>query len=311
MIMMKSYLCLAGDHQPKRKMPFMRALMIAVFFILYQAGAFGQFFNTDLPSSNYVYNRDLVKNNKIKTLTIETFFSGERNAGKSIYYFDKHGLLTKEIKQDSAGVLESESYLSFNSHNDLISKIHKDYEHGRVDTIVYFKFYSGDKLVKDSSSALPISFNYEYNTKGVLLKTSISLSSVGYKTKRIILNKIDSANRIVNVTETVYENEKEGTMREISNRDVFYNQQGEIEKEIEKLNTNFYEFGNKGSVNYVYDSKGNVLQIKRPRAASYTFTYNEKGLITSEKMEMKLEEDRFMDTDTDVTIIYKYQYTFR
>ena len=70
-------------------------------------------------------------------------------------------------------------------------------------------------------------------------------------------------------------------------------------------------FINSGSINYVYESNGNLTQILRTNAASYTYTYNDKGLIATKKMDMILESDEFLDTDTKFETLDKFSYTFR
>ena len=290
----------------------MRYFVITAFLLLNTAFTFGQIVNDGTAFFNYNYNKNLIKKNKVQSITIEMFDSGGKNLGMTIYNFDKDGLLTSQSIKDSSGLLKREYYFSVNSHNDLVSRIQNDYEYNRIDTVTYFKIYVGDKLIKDSSSEIPISYNYEYDKNGFLLKTIISSNyGLGNKTKRVIVNKIDSLGKVINITETVYKNDDKNTATKFSDRNIFYNDKGKVEKEIEKLNSKYSWMANKGSVNYVYDSSGNVLQINRTSAASYSFTYDEKGLITTEKIKIKLEKDDIIDTEIEITTLDKYAYTFR
>lgn len=167
-------------------------------------------------------------------------------------------------------------------------------------------------MIKDSSSEIPIGYNYDYDKMGILLKTTIYLNSgLGNNNKRTIINNLDSLKRIKNIVETLYQNNENTTSTEYSNRDIFYNKNGKVEKEIEKLNSKYSWMCNNGSVNYLYDSVGNLIKSNRANAASYTYTYNDKRLIATKQMEMKVEKDDFMDTDIDITNLDIYKYTFR
>jgi len=290
----------------------MRQFAITTFLFIHAVFAFGQIVNDDMAFFNYSYDKTIIKLKKVETVTIEMFFSDGRSSGKTIYHFDKEGLLTRQTKQDTTGIPKREIYFITNNHNDLISTIEKDYEHNRIDTVIYFKSYEGDKLIKDSSSETPIGFKYEYTKNGNLFKTIVNTNfGLGYNTKRVIINKLDSLNRIINIVETVYQNEKDlkGTL--FSNRDIFYYDNGKIEKEVEKINSNNPLFVNNGSINYVHDSNGNLTQILRTNAASYIYTYKDKGLIATKKMDLILKSDEFLDTDTKFETLDKYIYTFR
>ena len=290
----------------------MRQFAITAFLFIHTAFAFGQIVNDDMTFFNYSYDKNIIKSKKVETVTIEMYFSDGKRSGKTIYHFDKEGLLTRQIIQDATGIPEREFYFTTNYHNDLISRIQKDYEHNKIDTVIYFKSYEGDKLIKDSSSGNPISFNYEYTKNRKLLKTIVNTNfSLGYNIKRIIINKLDSLDRIINIVETIYQNEKDLTGTLFSNRDIFYYDNGKIEKEVEKINNQYSLMDNNGSISYMYDSSGNLTQILRTNAASYIYTYDDKGLITTKKMDMKLESDDFLDTDTKIETFDKYTYTFR
>jgi len=290
----------------------MRQFAITAFLFIQTAFAFGQIVNDNMTFFNYSYDKTIIKLKKVETITIQMYFPDGKSSGKTIYHFDKEGLLTRQTIQDTTGIPKSEFYFITNKYNDLISTIEKDYEHNKIDTVIYFKSYEGDKLIRDSSSRIHFSFNYEYTKNGKLLKTIVNTNlGLGYNTKRVIINKLDSLDRIINIVETVYENEKDLKGALFSNRDVFYYDNGKIEKEVEKINSNNPLFINSGSINYVYDSNRNLTQILRTNAASFTYTYNDKGLIATNKMDMILESDEFLDTDTKFETLDKFSYAFR
>jgi hypothetical protein len=290
----------------------MKQFTIVVFLFIQPAFVFGQIVNDDMNFFNYSYDKTIIKSRKVKTVTIEMYFSNGKSSGKTIYHFDKEGLLTRQTIQDTTGIPKSEFYFIANNHNDLISRIEKDYEHNRIDTVIYFKSYEGGKLTKDSSSDIPASYSYEYAKNGELLKTIVNSNfGLGYNRKRVIINKLDSFDRVINIVETIYLNEKDLKGTTVSNRDIFYYDNGKIEKEVEKVNSNNSLFANNGSITYMYDSRGNLIQRLRTNAASYNYTYNDKGLIETKKMDLILNSDDFLDTDTKFETLDKFSYTFR
>ena len=68
---------------------------------------------------------------------------------------------------------------------------------------------------------------------------------------------------------------------------------------------------NKGSINYSYDQNGNLTEILRNNVASYYYTYNDKGLITKRRMNIKLDRDDILDKAIKVKSFDKFSYTFR
>ena len=290
----------------------MKKITILISFIIHAVLAIGQIANDNQTFFDYTYDKTIIKTNKIKTVTIEMSFSGSKSSSKSTYHFDKDGLLTKQSIVDSGGKLLREYYFLTNSHGDLIYLIENDYQYKRVDTVKYFKTYSDDKLIKDSSSQLPISYNYEYGLNGNIFKTVIiSNFGLGYYSKRVSINKFDSLNRISNSVETVFQNEIDTTGIINSDRYYFYNKNGKIVKEVEKLNSNYSSMANKGSINYSYDQNGNLTEILRNNVASYYYTYNDKGLITKRRMNIKLDRDDILDKAIKVKSFDKFSYTFR
>jgi YD repeat-containing protein len=291
---------------------FMKKFTILISFLIQAVLAIGQIANDDQSFFDYTYNKSIIKTNKIQTVTIEMSFPSGKSSSKSTYHFDKDGLLTKESIIDSGGKLLLEYYFLTNTHGDLIYRIENDYQYKRVDTVKYFKSYSDDKLIKDSSSQLPISYNYEYDLNGNIFKTVIvSNYGLGYYNKRVTINKFDSLNRISNSVETVFQNEIDTTGIIYSDRYYFYNKNGKIVKEVEKLNSNYSSMANKGSINYSYDQNGNLTEIVRNNAASYYYSYNDNGLITKKRMNMKLDKDDLLDKTIKVKTFAKFSYTFR
>ena len=283
----------------------MKGKLIILLFSFVTAVLHAQNVNNDLNFFSYNYDKSILKRNKVETVTIETFYSDRVSSTKAIYHFDNQGLLKKQIILDSTGIALNEFYFITNSHEDLVTRIKKDYPSNKVDTVFYVKSYEKDKLIKDSSSDIPLSYNYEYNKAGKLSRTIIySYFDLVNKKRRIILNRFDSSGKVINISETVYQNENDLTGSLFSNRDISYNQTGKIVKESEKLNNANSFLGNYGTIIYGYNSKGKLVKVLRENAASYFYTYNHQGLIKSQKMIMKID-------DTKVETLSKYTYTFR
>lgn len=290
----------------------MRHFAITAYLLIRTVFAIGQIANEDLNFFNYTYNKAIIIKNKVETVTVETSFPDSKGLSNTIYYFDKNGLLTKQTIIDTAGFTKREFYFITNSHQDLVSRIQRDFEFKRVDTVHYFKSYEGDNLIKDSSSEIPISFNYEYAKNGKLIKTTVNSNfDLGYNPKKVIINHYDSLNRIVKCVETVYQNQDDLIGTNFSDRTFFYNANNKIEKEVENLNGKYPWMAKNGSINYEYDPNGNLTKIIGDFSASYFYTYNEKGLITIKKMDMKLESDDINDKVIKIETVDKFTYTYR
>lgn len=291
---------------------FMKHLIIIAFLFFQTVFSVGQIVNDDLSFFSFSYDKSFLKNNRVETVTIERILQEGRKSNISIYHFDKEGLLDKQTIQNEKGVILCEFYFKPNSHSDLILRIKKDYQYKQVDTLKYYKYYEKNKLIKDSSSELPMSYLYEYNSKGKLIKSVIhSNFGLGNKVKRVTNNKLDSLGRISNSIETVFYNDNDSIGTLFSDRDFIYAANGKLEKEIEKVNSKNSWMANKGSINYVYDSNGNLKQLINASATSYSYTYNEKGLILTKRSRFKIEPDAFDDKGMDMESFDKYTYTFR
>ena len=138
-------------------------LSITIFLLLLTAFAFAQIANDESNFFNYTYDKELIKRNKVETATVEWNFKDGKGSGKSIYHFSKQGILTRQVIIGQDDKLISEYNFLTNSQGDLISRIKKSYEYNTADTVNYFKIYNAGKLIKDSSSEIPIGYHYEYN----------------------------------------------------------------------------------------------------------------------------------------------------
>jgi YD repeat-containing protein len=257
----------------------MKQFAITVHLFILTAFSFGQNVNDDMSFFNYTYDKNIIRKSKVETITSQGYYGEERSAGRTIYYFDKGGLLNRQAILDSNGIPKREYYFKTNARGDLIERIQKDYEFKRIDTVTFFKYYERGRLVKDSSSFIPIGYHYSYNRVGRLLATNLHSNFYGNITRREILNTHDRQGRIIHQLETVYQPSGDPAGSLFSDRDIFYHKNGKVEKEVEKLDGQYSWMANKGSLYYSYDSIGNLIQLRKTTGYSYVYVYDKKGLL--------------------------------
>lgn len=282
----------------------MKQFSFTITFIFFVKTALGQKVNDDFAFFNYNYNRGLIKHNKVEVVIVNLYSKGI-SSGKIKFYFDTAGLLIKEIISDSSENIKREFRFTTNSHKQIVGRKQIDYEFNRTDSVKYFKIYDGQKLVNDSSSEMPVRYEYVYDKKGNLINSIVySNFGSGNMTKRVTEYTIDGFGRPSKIIETVYQKTKDSIGAVFSNRNIFYNEKGNVIKETESLNNENSWPANKGSITYVYDRFENLVQILQTNAASYKFTYNKMGLITSKQTNITIDESNF-------ETFHKYTYIFR
>lgn len=288
----------------------MKQIVFILCTILYSEVTIAQILKDDLNFFEFNYSKEKIKQNKIKTITINQKVSNV-NGGKSVYHFDTNGVLKKLLKTDSSRKKINEFLFLTNHKTDLICRIEIDYKRKKIDTVKYYKSYKENLLIKDSSSNMPMSYKYEYNSKGILIKTITEFNfGKGMNGKKVIMKKVDALNRIFKITEMVFQNENDEKGYIFSDRDIEYNKNGNMIAELEKVENNHTLLPNKGSITYSYDVHGNLIKILVKNGASYYYTFNEKHLITSERMKLFIEKDQFTDAAVDLQSIDKWSYTF-
>lgn len=289
-----------------------RPILGLILYLFFAGISFGQQVNDRESFFNYTYDKGIIKINKVKTVTVRSFYQNEKSSNNTTYYFDNEGLLTRVVASDSNNRVLSEWHFKTNSYGDLISKNEINYESGRRDTIQYFKTYEGNKLIIDSVYENFITTHFEYNKNGDLAKKSVIISfGHGNSAMMETLYEYGPSGKTINIIETAYadQNDSKGTI--FSSRAIHYGTNGKIQREVERINNENVLMPNSGSIDYVYDDNGNLIQISRTDDASFYYTYNERGLVTSKKTKLRIERDRILITDTDLMILDKYYYTYR
>jgi YD repeat-containing protein len=279
-----------------------------IFFILVSFSSFGQNLNDDAAYFFYRYDKSVIKRNKIASLTIDLVVMDNKPGATKVHYFDKEGNLTKISDLDSNGVTKGEYFFFVNEHQDLVTRIFKDYELNKKDTVRYFKSYEKGKLIKDSSTEYSSSTEFSYNPSGqIIQKVSTDYFSKNNFRKKIVSYTLDGLGRINNCKESFYMNKFDTIGTIYSNRDYYYNKQGLLEKEFENIkNTDLV-----GTITYHYNPLGQLVLWKREKGATYSYTYNSKGLLTTVLMDMYVEPDAFMPEEINILAKDIYRYSTR
>ncbi len=279
-----------------------------IFFILVSFSSFGQNLNDDAAYFFYRYDKSVLKRNKIASLTIDLVVMDNKPGATKVHYFDKEGNLTKISDLDSNGVTKGEYFFFVNEHQDLVTRIFNDYELNKKDTVRYFKSYEKGKLIKDSSTEYSSCTEFSYNPSGqIIQKVSIDYFSKNNFRKKIVSYTLDGLGRINNCKESFYMNKFDTIGTIYSNRDYYYNKQGLLEKEFENIkNTDLV-----GTITYHYNPLGQLVLWKREKGATYSYTYNSKGLLTTVLMDMYVEPDAFMPEEIKILAKDIYRYSTR
>lgn len=259
----------------------------------------GQTLNDENSFNNYTYSKEMIINNKIATVTINTYFPNGTKITTSVFYFDTSGILLSESTEDYNEKGSRQEYFIINKHKDLIETITKDLTFKRIDTVFYFKEYKDNKLVKDSSTFLNISDTYKYNKSGILVERTMNSP----QRKHVVKYNIDSSGKVGSITETDSQNGYSIPANQCSNRDIVYNSNGKKVQEIEKLNSNNSWMANNGTITYDYDKFGNLIQINKTNESIHKYTYNEKGLLLTDQIHIE-----FDDLKQDMIDKYTYSY---
>lgn len=279
-----------------------------IFFILVSFSSFGQNLNDDAAYFFYRYDKSVIKRNKIASLTIDLVVMENKPGATKVHYFDKEGNLTKISDLDSNGVTKGEYFFFVNEHQDLVTRIFNDYELNKKDTVRYFKSYEKGKLIKDSSTEYSSCTEFSYNPSGqIIQKVSTDYFSKNNFRKKIVSYTLDGLGRINNCKESFFMNKFDTIGTIYSNRDYYYNKQGLLEKEFENIkNTDLV-----GTITYQYNPLGQLVLWKREKAATYSYTYNSKGLLTTVLMDMYVEPDAFMPEEIKILAKDIYRYSTR
>jgi hypothetical protein len=277
--------------------------LIFISFLFATVSSFGQV-NDENAFFEGTYSKEYIRKHRIVTVT-KTSYMDTNKLPTTIFYFDKNGFLDKQSSIDSNGNEQTRFLFKFNKYGDLTLRITLPYEDYKADTFVTKIEYNNKKVVKESSTYSPLTTEHFYNNKGDRIRTLHPYNN-GYITlsRRIVDYKYDEAGKLVHVTDRIYSGSSDKIEQWMSDRTITY-LGDKMQKVIERIPNGDIPT-NKGTVEYSYDSSGNLISIVSDTVASYYFNYDDKGLLKSKRE--KYPEG--FDTLSDAKIIDEYTYTF-
>lgn len=277
---------------------------IIIFFLFNLTTAVFCQVNDEVAFFNYKYDKEYIKRNKILHVIVDDYIGKQKNCVYH-FYFDKAGFLKQETVIDTNGIKVNDFFFQVNKEGDLVSRKNINYELNKTSIVYYYKVYKNDKLIKDSSSELPFVTEYTYNNEEQNIQSTITMYTANNNTvlsKRKIKNKYDDSGKLVEVKEVVYNENFDTTGFLYSHRLIKYNG-NKVLKEQEMVIINPMFPLNKGTIEYLYDSSGNLTSIKSKVAASRFYNYNHRGLLSTKKTIMP-------DEFNHITFIDNYRYSF-
>ena len=248
-----------------------------------------------------VLDPNYIISNRIKKVREEFSVEDGKKITK-IFYFNRNGRIENINNIDEKGIETLVRYFLFNEREDVISIITPLENAIAQDTVQFHKEYSGNNLVKEILPYANIPLFHYYDEKNRRVRSENPYNYGGSKSGyRIVKNVYDDSNRIIHVTDCVYNDKKDSVIQLISDRSIKYINQ-KIKQIEEKIN-NEVSLQNRGNVTYDYDSSGRLISMVSENMASEYYTYNLLGLVTSKITVTPIDFDGRM-----LKMNYKYSY---
>jgi YD repeat-containing protein len=281
------------------KQIFMSRLLLISWTIFICTSCFGQNVNDDDSYFNYTYNREAIRENRVKTVTV-AMYQGEIKFGSKLFAFDTAGLLVSLFIFEIDTTPISQFIFIPDSNAALYQRIKINYHNHKSDTVTFYKFFNAGKIERDSSTEMHQNRVYEYDRNGYLSKI---LTYTNNELSWVKTYLHDHNGRITNIKEYVSAQGKNGPAVAFSNRDLLYDTKNRIEQEQEKVPGNSPLINNRGSSTYIYDGNNNIIKAIHTNAASYSYEYDSLNLLTKRIMQPKIDEPSVIFSDV-------YYYTF-
>lgn len=251
------------------------------------------------------YNKNYIRKLGILSVT-KTSYLDTNKQPTTIYNFDKNGLLKNQSIIDSNGKEQPRFLFTFNKYGDLTQRITLPYENFKADTFIAIREYKEKKVIKERSTYSPFTTQHLYNKKGNRIRTVHPYNN-GHITfsRRIIDYEYDQTGKLVHVTDRICNGPSDKIEQWMSDRTITYSGDN-MKKIIEKIPNGEFPTNN-GTVEYSYDSSGNLISIVSDTVVSRYYNYDNKGLL-------KIKKEKFpngLDTFSDASIINEYTYSFR
>ena len=277
--------------------------LIIISFILLVVASFAQVNDGDA-FFNCSYNKEYIRRHKIMSVT-QTSYMDTNKLSTTVYHFDKKGFLQKQGTVDSNGNEAIRFLFKFNRHGELTRRITLPHEHYRGDTVVFYRTYRNNKIIKERSPYVQFTFEHFYNRRGNLIRTLHGYNS-GAMTpgRRAIEYEYDGTGKLVHVTDRVFRGSSDSVEQWMSDRTMIYKDE-KVNKVVEKI-PNAEVPTNQGNVDYLYDSAGNLINVVSDARSSFSYTYDGAGLL-------KTKTEKFPKghgTLSSVVGVDEYSYLF-
>lgn len=217
------------------------------------------------------YNKGYIIKNKIRKITVDILFNSKRLLLQQ-FDFDRKGFLKNQTNFNSTGKKVNKYSFEYNNYGDLIKRTETSYELNKIYIDTLEKTYKNSRLISEKTTALQCSYIYSYNSDGQKRETITILGKDTAIAPKTITNYI-------------------------------YNPYGNLMSKKEFVLNNNRTTTLARTTSFLYNSSGNIVEVKRSDAPSYFITYNKKNLLKS--IILKMPED--LDS---VELIDNYNYTF-
>lgn len=287
----------------------MKTALISILLLILSLSVKAQVIDSIYSFYKFKYSKALIKKLKVRSITATSNEKKDTDSSKTVYNFNKEGILTEQINYDADGKVETSYQFFVNKYHHKIKELTQRKYSDRKDSIVYYKTYERGRLIKDSNSLFPSHHVYEFSKRGTILK-AIELSNSVYPriTKKVRYFEYGRNNRLIHTRDSLLQPDGESYC--FSDRTYLYDEKGRLMKEIEKIHLSLPAEENCGEVIYNYDEMGRIESIVVENGMSRYFTYNAKGLIVKTVSRMSINPDRFTDIDTNAVSGEEFRYTF-
>ncbi len=249
------------------------------------------------------YSKKNILTNNIKSIT-ESFRVEDGEKSNNIYYFSKNGILEKVNTIDKKGNETAAKFFQFNSQGDLVRIITTSKNTGAFDTLHFYKEYIGNNLVKEILPYSNVTIHYYYDYKNRRTRSENEYNYGSYELgRRVVTNVYDDSDRIVHVTDCIYNRKMDSIIQWMSDRIIKYDQR-KIIKIAEKINGKEF-LQNRGDIEYSYNNKDCIISIISDAVASEYYSYEDSDKLTSKTTVMPKE----FDTGS-LKIYHDYYYVY-
>ncbi|MBL0340131.1 MAG: hypothetical protein IPP71_03945 [Bacteroidetes bacterium] len=282
----------------------MKYVVAFLYFLNLFDAAHAQLVNDEASFFNGKYDKSQIVSKQIENVKISMSAANELYSIQT-FYFDVKGLLTRQTIADSSGRINAEFRFKYNSYDDLIQRIQRDYTLNSLDTVIFTKFYWDSLLIKETSNQPPLTNEYFYDSAKNRVKSVASLvSNNSFVYKYALLNAFDSLGRIIQIKRVSFANELDSIGTIVSNRKLSYGANGKIAIDFESINNGDSYISNNGTKSYRYNKNESLVEVIDTKGTRTKYKYNNEELITTKELILNIQ-------DSKTVVIDNYTYSFR